>query len=269
MFSLLVLISITVNYVYPAVAESLYAHKDYYNAATEYERILFYNITTDDSTSAAIKCRLAHCYYETGERERAEPIISHLLERQNRTCGQAQLLRVDYYLREKEYFRAKVELSDILLFANNESVKKTAYCLLGYIALQEHQERDAIKYFTIAQDTFLTNRAEALINTPKKNPSLSQIMSSILPGSGEIYAGKYSLGIWSLFINSACVYGIIHSYQKKQYLDATLIFLFLFTRFYNGSRNNAQYFTVKYNERKLGSKIKEIQDYLKIKPKNR
>jgi tetratricopeptide (TPR) repeat protein len=246
-----------------SVAESLNAHKDYYNAVTEYERFLFHDsdTITTDSIKDNIRIKLAESYYQTDEFSRADKIVNSLIEGRSHLAQNAQLLRAQFYIRAKQYFRAKIELSDLLLFSPNQTAQNRVNQLFGYIALQEKEFDEAVKYFNSAQDTFLINMTNRIIQAPKKNPVLSQIMSSVIPGSGEIYAGKYGWGILSLLVNAATVYGTVNCYKKKQYLDATLIFTMLFTRFYSGSVNNARDFALEYNEKIYQSKIKQVERY--------
>jgi predicted negative regulator of RcsB-dependent stress response len=234
-------------------ADSLYKQGDFYNSATEYERYLFYN--PNDTLSLIIKQKLARSYLKSNEIERGEKILNGL----NIPKSEIDLARL--YISQNELFKAKIELNDLLLFNNNisDSIKKEINYLLGTIALLEKEPKQAIDYFTQAQDNFLVAEAKQLTDLPKKNILMSQIMSSIIPGTGEMYSGKYGWGFLSLLVNTASIYGIIYAYKHKYYVDAALIFSMLFTRFYNGSRNNAKVYAQSYNERIYQEKLKHIK----------
>jgi predicted negative regulator of RcsB-dependent stress response len=239
-------------------ADSLYQQGDYYNSATEYERYLFYNPT--DSLSPEIKLKLAHAYIQSNEINKAVKILQELRTQDTKHSNQAQIDLAKLYMSQEELFKAKIELNDLLLFNDNlqDSTKKEINQNLGYIALQEREPNDALNYFTQAQDSFLIFKTQTLTKLPKKNILLSQILSSIIPGTGEMYCGKYGWGILSLLVNSVSIYGTIYTYRHKQYLDASLIFSLLFIRFYNGSRNNAHDFAQAYNERVYQQRLREL-----------
>jgi len=246
------------------IAESLFVHKDYFNAASEYERYLFINSENISGDSLQkIKFKLAISYLNSGETDKAERVLQELTSQNNHLAREAQIQFAKVYLQKGDLFKAKIELNDILLFTPEQSdtMRKEVYRLLGIIALQERETKDALNYFTLAQDSFLIAKTRILQKTTKKNILLSQIFSSIIPGAGEIYCGKYGWGILSLLVNSASIYGTVYSYQKKQYLDASLIFSLLFTRFYNGSRNNARDFAQEYNDKIYNQHILEIEKY--------
>ena len=242
-------------------AESLFVHKDYFNAATEFERYLFdnrANLTSDSIQN--IKFTLVKSYLNAGEIDRAEKILQELAAQNNSLARTSQIILAQIYLKHGDLFKAKLELNDLLLF-NTDTLKPTIYTLLGKIAIQERETKDALNYFSLANDSFLIAKTIIIQEKHKKNVLLSQILSSVIPGAGEIYCGKYGWGILSLLVNSASLYGTVYTYKKKQYLDATLIFSVFFTRFYNGSRNNARDFAQEYNEKILNQQILEIEKY--------
>lgn len=260
-FLWMLILNLLNNQIYPTIADSLYTQKDYYNAATEYERFIFHYSASDDSMLDNIRLRLATCYFYTNEFIRAEKITKQISAQHSDLFEDATLLQAQYYIRDNQMFKAKLELSDLIFFSKNQEKQHKAYILLGYIALQEREVKEAAKYFNLTQDTVLVQAVKEMLQVPKKNTALSQIMSSVIPGSGEIYCGKYGWGLLSLLVNTATIYGTINCYKNKQYLDASLIFTLFFTRFYNGSRNNARDFAVAYNEKIYRAKLKEIHNY--------
>ncbi len=241
-----------------SIAESLYEQKDYFNAITEFERYLFFNPSA--SQQRKIKYKLARSYFYCNETLKSENILRALLSEQDSLSQKAQQLLAQIYLDTKRYFRAKIELNDLLITAGYHN-KTEIYRALGYVALQELEPQTALEYFTLAQDSWLITKTHHILRLPKKNVSLAQLLSTFIPGSGEIYARRYGWGILSFLINSAAIYGTIHSIKNKQYLDATLIFTIFFTRFYNGSRNNARDFAISYNQKNYQKAMKEIQRY--------
>lgn len=233
-------------------ADSLYQQKDYFNSATEYERCLFYN--ADSSLASQIKLKLARAYLHCNETNRAEKILKEI------NTVESQLELAELYIGQKDFTRAKIELNYLLLFNNSisDSIQELVNRYLGNIALQEYQPNDAIIYFSKTRDSIFVSQIKTLDRLPK-NILLSQILSSIIPGTGEMYSKKFGWGILSLLVNSASVYGMIKTYHNKQYVDCALIFSIFFTRFYNGSRNNARDFAKAYNERTYQKRLQELK----------
>ncbi|MEO0075673.1 MAG: hypothetical protein ABIK31_06160 [candidate division WOR-3 bacterium] len=258
---LLIIISLQISLNYDnilSVAESLYSSKDYYNAATEYERYLFF-VTSNDSTRDLINLKLAQCYLNVNDVSKGKLIIENIINKQSIFSYQAQICLAKYYFSQHDYFRARIELNDLSYRIDNEIDKRIVYKMLGLIALYEKDINNAIFYLNLAQDTVWIEKVKLIQQLPKKNVLFAMGLSTIIPGLGEMYVGKYKLGLWAFLVNSATVYGTIRCFQKKQYLDAALLFSLLFMRFYNGSRNNAQVYGNEYNDILYQQKIKELQ----------
>lgn len=258
---LVIIISFQISLNYDnilSVAESLYSSKDYYNAATEYERYLFF-VMSNDSTRDQVNLKLAQCYLNVNDVNKGKLILENIINKQSILSYQAQICLAKYYFSQKDYFKARIELNDLLYRIDNEIDKRIVYKMLGLIALYEKDINNARLFLNLAQDTILSEKVELIQQLPKKNVLFAIGLSTIIPGLGEIYAGKYKLGVWAFLVNSATLYGSIRCFQKKQYLDASLLFSLLFLRFYNGSRNNAFIYANEYNDRIYQQKIKELQ----------
>lgn len=228
------------------LADSLYLQNDFYNAATEYERFLFYN--PSDSLAGYARLRLGLSYAGLGEFSKAEQVLKNLMETSPPLAKKAQTALIKAYISEENYPLAQLELSDMLLFSQDDNEKKELYRLSGFLNLFEHNLAGAIGNFALAGSDSLLKATEALKRLPQKDPTLSGVLSTIVPGSGEIYCGRYRIGISAFIANALCVGGIVWTIKNKKYLDAILIFNFLFKRFYFGSQRNARDFANDYNE---------------------
>ncbi len=204
-------------------------------------------------------------YLGSNETGRAEKILQELNSQRKQISQAVQIYLSQLYIKQRELYKAKMELNDLLLFNSDlpENLKKEIYKNLIYIALLEHEPNDVINYSTLTKDSTIISETKAITQLPKKNVLLSQVLSSIIPGSGEIYCGRFGSGLLSFFVNSASVFGIVYTYKHKQYVDATLIFSLIFTRFYNGSRNNARNFAQEYNNKIYQTKLKDFNTYYK------
>ena len=160
--------------------------------------------------------------------------------------SQAALIKL--YINQKNYPLARLELNDLFLSSADRQAQKDRLEIDGYLCLLEYDVDGAIRIFTEAGDDSLVDAARTLQRLPKKNPTLSTLFSTIIPGTGEIYCNRYRIGISALVANALTVGGIVYSIKNKKYVDAVLIFSFLFHRFYFGSQRNARDFAVDYNE---------------------
>lgn len=246
------------------LADSLYQQENYFAAATEYQRYLFFhsdNASKNDSLICAIQAKLILSLFYNNEDEKAQNLLNNLAFRTQNFDQEFKLLLAQHYLKENQYLKAKIELINLLSkdSLNNQTINK----LLGYVSLKENDLTSAERYFSSAGDSLLIKKIYSMKKLRYKNALLAQIFSSIIPGSGEIYAGEKITGLLSFIANSLSLYGAVYTYKKKQYLDSVILFSFFFTRFYNGSRNNARDFSIKYNESLYKKYVGEIEEYLK------
>lgn len=110
--------------------------------------------------------------------------------------------------------------------------------LLGLSYLFSGQYSNALKEFQIL-DEALAQEIKDFINRPKKSVTRAMLFSALLPGTGEIYAGNVRQGIQDFLLTALSGFILYNSIKNKKYVDAGIIFSFVFNRFYFGSISNA------------------------------
>jgi tetratricopeptide (TPR) repeat protein len=246
------------------LADSLYSTGNFYDAATEYERYL-YNFP-DDINSDYVQFRLGLTYLKSNEYSKAETTFRKIVQASNQYSSKAQLVLIEHFIQNQRYSMARIETQDLLLFSKDSAIRQKSNHILGGIELVEENLNQAANQFALAGDLRLVEATENLKHLPRKNPILAMLFSSLIPGSGEIYCGHYSTGIAAFLINAASLSAFIYSINKKNYVDATLVFSIFFSRFYLGSRQNAYDFANEYNEKLYQQRIKLINQRYNLFP---
>src|SRR4030042_120400 len=98
-------------------------------------------------------------------------------------------------------------------------------------------------------DTSLAMMIDRFTDQKLKNPRKAMFLSAFCPGAGETYAGDCKTGIKAFLVNVGSGLLLYNAINKKKYVDAVLIFNFLFQRFYFGSIFNAKRLALQYNEK--------------------
>ena len=168
---------------------------------------------------------LGTCYLKDNNYLRGSRILKEIIPEGNYTIAR-------YYLATGNYQGAEVELRDLMLSDHSDSIKE----MLGLALLLNGEIEEAKDFIDLEGVKF-------------KNPKTAALLSTIIPGAGEIYGGKPFLGILDLTVNGVTDYLLFRSITQKEFLDATIILYFLFFRFYNGSRGNAYLAAVEHNEK--------------------
>lgn len=255
----MILLILTIYCTNPLInlADSLYSNRNFFAAATEYERFL-YNFPADSNVDY-VCFKLGLSYLENNELEKGEEIIRKNINASNLYSRKAQLILAENFIHNSQFKRARFEIQDLLIFTGDTIENQELNRILGWLDLAENELTKAEYHFSIAKDSELVTEIQNFSRLPRKNPFIAVLLSSIIPGSGEIYSGHYWTGLASFLVNAATVAGIVLSIKQENYLDAALILSIFFNRFYLGSRQNAHDFANEYNKKLYRTKINKIR----------
>lgn len=215
---------IFILFVQYTLAESLFANAHYDLAMVEYKRLFFFDTSAFNNFHLRLNYTIAvlnQDYYKGYEE--IEKLLSDFLD-------------IDTV--------SRIILGKALIKTGNYSMainilQPTAEKrLLGFSYLLNRQYYNAIKEFQTCDEN-LAQEIEIFINKPEKSITRAMLFSAILPGTGEIYAGNVKQGIQDFLLTALSGFVLYNSIKNKKYVDAGIIFSFLFNRFYFGSISNA------------------------------
>lgn len=224
-------------------ADSLFSHGFYREAVSEYRRYL---LDADRATDTAL-LKLGLSLAVSGSLPEAAEVMHQVSELSPRLAQPSLLALAGFYVRAGELARARVEVSDLLLFVSDSAERHALRAHRAWIALQEHDFRSA------HADLFEANRASTLGDDSPggyRSSAVAVLLSSLVPGIGEIYAGQVGTGLLSFLVTASTGAATYWSVRSGDWATAAMIFSVLFLRFYNGSRRNAADFVDEYNDRR-------------------
>ena len=191
-------------------ADFLYEQGDYLRAAGEYQRYLFYQ----PQESEQIRYRIALCYRFAGQTEQAIQKFETLL----RIYPKGRYVSSAYYQIGATYFLTdQFEHAALFLYETLPRITDTqqhaeAEQLIGLSYLMQKQWSEAGEIFKTLQGSEVTsvsqkaivyhNFSEAGADLPTRSPFLAGVFSTIVPGAGRLYTGKFGDAFTSLFIVS-------------------------------------------------------------------
>lgn len=118
--------------------------------------------------------------------------------------------------------------------------------ILNYVSLEQFAEAEKALHFLI-QDS---SRVEAIFDIKKlKNPNLAFTLSFIVPGSGQMYAGKVFNGLVSLSVQSALFYTGVNGLYRGYPFTESIPSIALFQGFYFGGAEYAKEIAINRNEK--------------------
>ncbi|MBN1754612.1 tetratricopeptide repeat protein [bacterium] len=261
-----------------AFGDELFENGLYYDAVTEYKRFLFYHPETPLENYLHYKMALAQL--RQGEFSGGIQNLEYLiyLSDDQEVSYNASLILVLTHIRLGHFFLAEYEIIDKISTYNVPSKLVELFYWYGWLFLLQgrwDEAREAFMEIIEMGDTesqYYYGHAYALVKEMKLQPEniehrsegLAKWLSAVVPGSGQIYAGKWKEGINSLLLNTAFGYLTGRTLVNEKFFQSAVIFYLLWSRYYFGSSYNAEKIAIEYNQTKSQQLIVYlINKYLK------
>jgi tetratricopeptide (TPR) repeat protein len=235
------------------IADNLSKQGRYDEAITEYKRFVFFNPDHTDNSQVFYKIGLAY---------RAERDWHHALEAMETSIALAQdpeisserrLSLATTLIASKNYNLAKLELVRILDSTKDNSLSRKALYFNGIVSIYSFDwdatEKNFNDFYNDPNSKSVRELNSTLLRAKDsyKSTTTAKILSTIIPGAGQVYAGNWHDGINAFILNGVIIGFIANSAYKKDYRDALLITFLLSYRYYKGNIYNAGKDVEKYN----------------------
>ncbi|MBM3238108.1 tetratricopeptide repeat protein [Candidatus Poribacteria bacterium] len=240
-------------------ADALFDENDFDAAILEFKRYIFYNPQSDVLDYALY--RIGQSHYYSHRPADAQKTLERLLKEYPQSPFRlyARFMLGKTFMDNENFTRARNEFDIITQSNEDKKLSAQAQYLQAWSYLSARDWYSAIAEFRkvgqFQTDSPFSIKAERLADTtlagirlPRKSPTLARWMSTFLPGSGQIYAGKITNGLISTAFNAAFIYLLADSIHDKRYVDTVGIYM-IGARFYWGNIYNAAQSALEYNRR--------------------
>ncbi len=239
-------------------AEQLFESGDYQAARLAYKRLLFYYPYTELRDIADY--RIARTYYYQNQSARAEELFRKFpaIHPNSPLRFQSQLMLGQLHFDAGEYSLARTTLFELLHISEEPEVTAAARYLRGWCYIRTTDWNKAIselRQVDISQiNTRHGKKAHELADTlleetplPFKSPQVAAWLSTVVPGSGQLYVGKIKESILAAALNGTFIYLAVDAIRDRRYIDCAGISL-VGWQFYWGNRTDARQFATEYNK---------------------
>ncbi|MBW2185835.1 MAG: tetratricopeptide repeat protein [Deltaproteobacteria bacterium] len=229
-------------------ADSLYQEGDYYRAVTEYKRFLHYQPNHPEAPRAQLN--MARCFLHGEQWHSGEKTLTTLIQQYPHSpeSDYAAVLYAETAYKQHNFSRTLERLSDLntsqkvpQLLSHQTDLRLWSLASLGEYDQLIHDEQQFPDHSLLSNDDFLQ-----LNQLPLKSPKLAGVLSAIIPGSGQLYAGRYREAGMSLLLNAAFLGGGIQSIKTGNHVVGGIL-LFFEAGWYGGNIYNAMNSVHKYN----------------------
>ena len=239
-------------------AEQLFESGDYQAARLAYKRLLFYHPDTEFGDIADY--RIARTYYYQNQSTRAAALFREFstIHPNSPLRFQSQLMVGQLHFDAGAYSLARSSLFELLHTSTDPEVVAAAHYLRGWCyihttdwnkAISEWRQVDT-SHTSIPRGETVHELADMLLEEtplPSKSPQLAGWLSTVIPGSGQFYAGKVKEGLLAAALNGTFIYLVADAIRDRRYVDSAGLFL-VGWQFYWGNRTHARQFATEYNE---------------------
>jgi tetratricopeptide (TPR) repeat protein len=249
------------------LADSLYNAENYFDAITEYKRLLFFE--NNEQNNYYANYLIGDCYKQGGYYDKAIEYFSKSLyaaKTDDEIFNSKIMLFKTNLLRRTTDNAAQIlkELENDYRFVDST---KQIYYWKGWLSIFSDNFKSAIYYFNKSED--YKEIKKICENTEKQLYSLTKakIFSYILPGMGQFYTGEYLSGVLSLGWVALSGYLTIDAFAADRVFDGFILGDLLLLRFYRGNIQNAEKFVIEKNNNTINKTLKYLQEnYKGMKP---
>jgi hypothetical protein len=253
-------------------ADSLYVCRQYRDAAIEYERIIFKNKSNKEKSLALLK--KARCYKQINQFISAS---NELDQTSYRDLDDSIIYQIRYekalssYL-NRDFNNAESQLIQILYLTKDTNLVKQSLLLrtlnLNQLNLYDTAYTTALRYIKSSEMSDI--QKEKTLNTinqmyskpPRlKKEKTARLLSSFIPGSGQVYAGAPIEGLFNFSLHVATLGFAVYEFLDTYYITGYFAGLGMFQKFYFGGIRRAEYLVKKKNyqvTKKFNEEVKNI-----------
>lgn len=248
------------------LADSLFKSQNYFDAITEYKRLLFFDSL--DHFRFYSNFQIGLCYKNGAKYSDAIRyfVLAEINATDDEDLFNSKIQQVRTNILRRTTSRAEKILSEMGNDKRFEQHKNEIKYWRGWSFIFSDKWEDAYRIFSEIGET---NLAQICLNTHDKLYSVefAKYSSMIIPGFGQFYSGEYLSGLLSLAWNVFAGYLTINAFNQERIFDGIVTANLLWFRFYRGNFQNAEKFAEEKNIRISNEALFYLQnEFNGIKP---
>ena len=248
-------------------ANSLFSSEKYFDAITEYKRLLFFDKVEQYNFQSNFNIGLSYKYGAKYDEAIKKFYLSEMSAKSDSQKIKSRLQRIRINILRRTTDNALVMLNELHKeFPNQVDSNTIAYWQGWAYIVADDWENASLAFDKIDSEHPLKKIANE-VEDNKYSVTFATLISYILPGSGQFYTGNYVSGLLSLGWNVLWGYLTINAFVTDRVLEGILIGGLLWARFYRGNFKNAEKFAIEKNIEISNEAYKYLKNnYKGIKP---
>jgi len=219
---------------------------NYYDAVTEFKRLLFFDMRNKYKFVA--NSRLGECYKQGAKYADAVFYLNVALQNspgnKERLIMKKEIIKVN--ILRRSFDNALQQIYELEKDTTSGFAEEADYWR-GWTYIFEDDWEKAAECFSKKQDWQELKKICVETDKHKYSVTMAKLLSVFLPGSGQFYTGNYMSGIMSVGWNFLWGYISVNSLIENRVFDGLMTANFLLLRFYLGNVQNAEKFAENRN----------------------
>lgn len=241
----------------PAFANYLFLSKQYDEAITEYKRYAYHFENSNILDSVYLQIALSYRYL--GDINNSNKFLDSSLAKLNShtTATQISIEKAINFLVEDDCNSASIILEDVLQTDDLKAIKQAFFYLTVADVLNADYKNAKLRYISYmhldsgnqagSNHMRVISLLDSASNIKYKDPKKAKLLSSFLPGAGQIYCDACLKEVLNaVIINGSSIFLITFSIINAHYVNA-ILFAFFEQLFYSGNRYKAEIICENYN----------------------
>jgi len=250
-------------------ADQQYKADNFEIAASEFNRALFFGHTEQD----ILFLKIASCYFNLKDFELSIAFYdkAYFATKSDSVKNEAVLGKSFSLIMENQWMLALSELMNMeSIQYNQQRIKMNFLQGMAYFGLHKDDRAESAFHNCLQNlpedsvNNTLIDKEFTLIRKSEKrfNPKTAWAMSLIVPGSGQTYSKEYKEAANSIILLSGLYYLTVSLATKISYLEALVVILPWFQRYYTGGANKAEKLALNKQLASRNNSYLSILDYL-------
>ena len=234
-------------------AEYLFKEKDYVRAIGEYQRLSF--SAKDEHSLVFYQFKVGECYRRLNNFDRAKEIYDDLMSKCVGDCELEKRLIISSSKCNINSGALKYARIKLMKFEKSKEHSDSISYLIGVSYLKERKWKEAEEEFSKIMSPKLIEHTTEMLREVSgqhfKSSKVAVLLSTFIPGAGQIYASRPLKGIISFSLNLSFAYLTYKAAKEDRGMDAFLIVYFGLQRFYFGNIEQARKYPLEHNRKIL------------------
>jgi len=239
-----------------------YSEKDlYFEAITEYKRQFYFN---QSGKQDELLYKMAKVYYQAEQSQLAEEPLIEAITNSEASQSDRECLKLLATIHWDNYDYNAMRKVLTLLSSQSDSIQQNQ---IEYITAWTYiyqadwpQGIECLQSVRFIETSDLIEDISNVSTVPQKSKKMASLISNIIPGTGQLYAGDFQNALYSFLLVGSVEASIIWNIVEKAYFIAATKYMFLFSRYSKGGLKNLARKIDLENIDRIGYYLKDISE---------